>query len=405
MSEINDNYAVLNGILPYNIKFLNGMEQSGYNEESLLTDKKGKAYLDLKSGMWNISINPNILKDKIKSKVCESLDSNFFFSDIQSTENRIYFDLAEKLLYLLGHSFVNGRVVYGNSGTEANNIALKVGQAIKPGNIMSFKNSYHGSDGDAHSASGIDNDNELSENNIFIDFPDNLLATELILKNIENILIERKISSFIIEPVLASAGTQIAYSEFYNSLIDLLHQYGVLVIMDEVATGFFKTGSIFYFHQLLNAPDIVTVGKSITNGVMPLSGTIISANTWGKLLNAKITVEHFQTQNGNILGMEVASIVLDFFIKNKKLLLQNVKNIENTFLGEFSGNARCIGLMSSIILSNDYPLDFVYSLQNMGIIVYPFFNDRDVGITITPMITVDISKFKKAMILINRKMR
>jgi adenosylmethionine-8-amino-7-oxononanoate aminotransferase len=169
-----------------------------------------------------------------------------------------------------------------------------------------------------------------------------------------------EIAAVIIEPLVQAAGGMIVSPQGYlRGVRDLCSEYDVLMIADEVATGFGRTGKMFACEHESVAPDIICLSKGITGGYMPLAVTVTTDEVYGAFLgefSELKTFFHGHSYTGNPLGCAAALACLEIFeeedtigqLQPKVLTLQGL-------LGEISGlphvgNTRNKGLMAGIEL-------------------------------------------------------
>ncbi|MGR5981943.1 aminotransferase class III-fold pyridoxal phosphate-dependent enzyme [Bacillus cereus] len=100
-----------------------------------------------------------------------------------------------------------------------------------------------------------------------------------------------------------------------------------------MATGFYRTGNRFFFKELGVTPDILILSKSINNGILPFGAVVISKEIEDALKGKHI--EHFSTQNGNLLGVLSAKITLEYILENETSIISNVREIENIVTNTF----------------------------------------------------------------------
>lgn len=168
-----------------------------------------------------------------------------------------------------------------------------------------------------------------------------------------------------------------------NKLFDICHKHNILVIFDEVTSGFGRCGNYFAFLDYDVLPDIVTFGKCISNGVVPLGGTIVSKEIYDAFneLNPDIQFKHGFTNSGHPLCCAVGNIVLDIFEKDN--VLDIIKQKEKSFTKiinelkkkDYIGEIRIKGLMIAIELLNPKTKeslvipDLLYKFKEKGIIM------------------------------------
>jgi len=197
--------------------------------------------------------------------------------------NRPAYQLAEKLVEITKFP-PHSKVCFGNSGAEANEIAIKLAHWNIKGIGLSFINAFHGRTLGIlkHSASKkIHSQGFQIERPIYIPHFGDLFAIDYI----EDVIFKKlcdpsEISYLITEPIQIEGGVVVPEKDFHKKLAKLCKENGILLIFDEVQTGFKRTGKFFAFQEFGIRPDIITLGKAIANG-FPLSATISPLMTWG----------------------------------------------------------------------------------------------------------------------------
>ena len=242
------------------------------------------------------------------------------------------------------------KVFFSDSGSVSVEVAMKFaiqywyskGEIFKK-KFLTVRNGYHGDTFGAMSVSDPVNGmhsifkNSLL-NQIYVSKPEDIRfynkKTSKSLKQMEKKLKEAssKIAAVIIEPILQGAGgMRIYHPDYLFQLRKLCNKYNVLLILDEIATGFGRTGKLFGFKHANVVPDILCLGKALTGGYMSLAATVVSkkiANSISKK-DPGIFI-HGPTYMANPLACAVA-------IANLNLLFsydwkKNVKNIEEILL-------------------------------------------------------------------------
>ena len=299
-------------------------------------DAEGKKYLDLYGGHAVISIghsHPHYV-EKIKNQLS---DIGFYSNSIQ---NPLQHELAEKLGRLsVCHDY---QLFLCNSGAEANENAIKLASFVTGRKkFISFSKGFHG----RTSAAVALTDNpkivapvNQTENAVILPFGD--------LEAVENVLKNGDVAAVIIEGIQGIGGINIPGKVFLESLAELTKKYGSLLILDEIQSGYGRSGKFFAFQYTNVEPDVITMAKGMGNG-FPVGGILIrpGIEPWHGMLGT--------TFGGNHLACAAAIAVLDV-IENEKLVenaLQVGKYISEK-LAAFSNDyeVRGLGLMIGIEL-------------------------------------------------------
>lgn len=261
--------------------------------------------------------------------------------------------LAEKLVALTPDSLE--RVFLADSGSVSVEVALKMakqywvakGQPQKA-NMLAFHSGYHG---DTWGAMGVcDPDNGMHQlfsgsqgSNIFAPAPPPLgsdsdaidaqytgALERLIQDNHQNL------AAIIIEPVVQGAGGMRVYDPTYLTLLrSLCDQYDLLLIADEIATGFGRTGKWFACNHANISPDILCLGKALTGGYMTLAATLCTNTIAETISHSEAGVlMHGPTFMGNPLACAVANASLDLLMGNQ--WQQQVSEISNQLSTQLS---------------------------------------------------------------------
>ncbi|HHK5563805.1 TPA: aminotransferase class III-fold pyridoxal phosphate-dependent enzyme [Bacillus thuringiensis] len=382
-------------------------------KDSYLIDTNGKKYLDLRSGLWNVSFGYNKeLYQRVASQFDSYLQKSLPFLDIHTYNHHIYNDYSDGLLNFINEKkFVYNKVFFTNSGSEGTELVTKIVRHlnISDKKIVTYDKSYHGTFFAGVSASGLDDQiteeyKPKLEGFWSIKTPKNQDDEEDILNFIEEN--HQNISAFLFEPIIGSGGVFIFNKNFIIKLYRALKKFNILLIFDEVATGFYRTGNRFFFKELGVNPDILILSKSINNGILPFGAVVISKEIEVALKNKHI--EHFSTQNGNLLGVLSAKMTLDYILENEKFIISNVQEIDNLVSNTLSKQNITytgIGGMYSIPINNQIKtIELVGKLKELGILVYYYMNNEDDnGITLFPPLLININVLSKAIKIIVKR--
>jgi adenosylmethionine-8-amino-7-oxononanoate aminotransferase len=148
---------------------------------------------------------------------------------------------------------------------------------------------------------------------------------EAALDRLETLLQDREIAAFIMEPTIMNLNVIVPSLPFMQGLVDLCHEYGTLVIADEVASGFGRTGALFASEHYGLEPDIMTLAKAVTSGVAPLGATLVT-NDVAKQIEDEL--DFYSTFGWHPLAVEAALATTQYWGEHKAEILQNVADRE-----------------------------------------------------------------------------
>ncbi|MBQ6747181.1 MAG: aminotransferase class III-fold pyridoxal phosphate-dependent enzyme [Bacteroidaceae bacterium] len=277
-------------------------------------DDQGNEYLDLYGGHAVISIghaHPHYVES-----ISRQVATLGFYSN--SVINKLQQQLAERLGKACGYDDYSLFLI--NSGAEANENALKLA-SFHTGRtrVISFSKAFHGRTSLAVEAT--DNPKIIAPINA------NGHITYLPLNDIEAMqkeLAKGDVCAVIIEGIQGVGGIKIPTTEFLQALREACTQYGTILILDEIQSGYGRTGKFFAHQHSGIRPDIITVAKGIGNG-FPMAGVLISP------LFQPVYGQLGTTFGGNHLACSAALAVLDVF--EQEHLVENAARV-GTFLLE-----------------------------------------------------------------------
>lgn len=281
-------------------------------EDVWVYDEKGDKYLDLYSGHAVCGIGHS--HPKLVSAIHEQAKKLIFFSNAVYNDTRA---AAAKLL--IESAYPHSKAVFFvNSGTEANEAAIKIARrATGRSRVIAMETGFHGRTIASLSVTG---NPKLRE-----DFPDNLshLTDFVPLGDFDTLeaLMGEDVAAIILEPITSVGGVRIATRKYYDSLRELCLGYGTALIFDEVQTGFGRTGEMFAGMHWGVEPDICTSAKGAGGG-FPMGLVILSE----AIASAPAPGEHGCTFGGGPLAM--AALKANIEILKEQNLVENARRME-----------------------------------------------------------------------------
>jgi acetylornithine/succinyldiaminopimelate/putrescine aminotransferase len=353
------------------------------SEGSFLFDARGRKYIDFITG-WNVG-NFGWGSREIKAAIRRSKSPDYIYPYYLY---RPWAELGELLAGLtpgkLRQSF------RATGGTEAVEIALQVAMSYtKRHKFISIEDSYHGNSIAALSIGSSENRKQYK----------NLLPNCHKLKpaldhkaaaRVEKLLRGRDIAAFIMEPIILNLGVLIPDKEFMQSLRALCTKYGTLLILDEVATGFGRTGKLFAAEHFGIEPDIMTMAKAITGGYAGMGATITTEKI-GHAVREEVNI--YSTYGWHPLSVDAAIANLKYIKKHKARLLKNVMEMSDYFMARLSqmkfkhpATVRIKGLAIGIDLGDsDYASKLSDKCRRAGLLI----TDEDEALTMFPSLKIE----------------
>jgi len=280
-----------------------------------LIDTKGKKYFDLISGISVSSLghcHPKVV-EAITKQANTFMHTIVYGEFIQSPQ----VNLAKALTDLLPSSLDS--VYFVNSGAEATEGAMKLAKRVTGRTeIISFKNAYHGSTQGALSIMG----SEEFKNSFRPLLPD----TKIIEFNKEEDLLQitERTACVVVEPVQAESGVNVPKNDFLKKLSARCKATGTLLVLDEIQTGFGRTGTFFALEQFGIVPDVLLVAKAMGGG-MPIGAFVSSKANMDSFTNDPV-LGHITTFGGNAVCCAASLATLNEI--NSTQLYKRAKNIE-----------------------------------------------------------------------------
>jgi adenosylmethionine---8-amino-7-oxononanoate aminotransferase len=288
-------------------------------EGSHLIDAEGRRYLDGVSSLWcNVHGHRHA---GIDAAIQDQL-GKVAHSTMLGLSHGGAAELAARLVEIAPPGL--SRVFFSDSGSTATEIALKMafqyqqqrgGQHARRTSFVHLREAYHGDTIGSVSVGGIDLFHAAYRPLLF----DGHTAEPGDPADLERILAahEEEVAAVIVEPLVQGAAGMIIHPPGYlRAVRELCDEYGVLLICDEVATGFGRTGTMFACEQEQVSPDLLCLAKGLTGGYMPLAATLATERIYEGFLGApeeQRTFFHGHTYTGNPLACAAALANLDAF--------------------------------------------------------------------------------------------
>ncbi len=316
-------------------------------EGPMLYDEKGNEYLDMLAGYGVFALGRS--NPKIRKALHDALDLEY--------PNMVQMDaplaaalLAEKIIGYMPKGV--DTVFFTNSGTEANEGAIKFARKFTgKQRIIFWDHAFHGL---TTGALALNGGGEFRKG-----FGDLLPgATKIPMNDIEALRSEIKkgdVAAFIFEPIQGK-GVFIADDSFYPEAEKICRENGVLLICDEVQTGFGRTGKMFAHQHFNITPDIVTIAKALSGGFVPIGAICYRREIYDKVFpGMEHAVVHSNTFGRNIMAMAAGLTTLDIIEEERlvensarvgEFIMNGLRSMQDKFemLGEIRGKGLMIGI-------------------------------------------------------------
>ncbi len=342
-----------------------------------LTDSEGQRILDGMAGLWcvNIGYGRKELAEVAARQMEELAYYNTFFQTTHVPAIALAAKIAEIAPGDLNHVFFAG------SGSEANDTNIRLVRRYwqvkgmpEKRVIIARKNGYHGSTMGGGSLGGmapIHAHGGMIDGIVHIDQPywwgeggemtEEAFGLER-ARQLEDKILELgvdKVAAFIGEPVQGAGGVIVPPASYWPEIQRICDKYGILLIADEVITGFGRTGNWFGSQTFGIRPHIMTIAKGLSSGYQPIGGSIVCDEV------ARVVAEggeffHGYTYSGHPVAAAVA--LENLRVLQEERIVEHVRDVAHPYLAErwarlvdhpLVGEAKLVGLMGSIALTPD----------------------------------------------------
>ena len=345
-------------------------------------DTEGRRYLDSQGGLWCVNVGHG--RKEVKDAIKAQLDQLPYYTTFGDTSNLPVMELAERLVRMLAPEGMQ-RVFFSSGGSDANETALKLarqywklsGEAQRS-KFISLKQGYHGVHFGGTSIGGqmflrsmyepvlpgcFQVDTPWLYRNPYTNDPDELgkICADLLEREILH-QGPHTVAAFIAEPVQGAGGVIVPPDNYWPLVREICNKYGVLLIADEVVTGFGRSGSMFGCRGWGVKPDIMCLAKGINSGYIPLGATVVNERVrqaWDSD-HPLAAILHGYTYSGHPVACAAANAALQI-VEDEELQVNAAKvgsyslaKLKNEFADyDFIGDVRGKGLMMAIELVAD----------------------------------------------------
>ncbi len=304
-----------------------------------LYDEDGREYLDAIAGLWCVNVGYG--REELAEVAAESMLQLSYISPVYASDAPIA--LADRLNQMLAQK---GEVFFSVSGSEANETAFKIARQyhLQSGlskshryKIISRHRAYHGNTAAALAATG-QADRKTGYEPLPAGFlhvapaypyraAPQLTADEHGLeaaRAFEEAIIHEgpnSVAAIILEPIMSGGGVLVPPDSYLPAVREICDRYGVLLIFDEVVSGFGRTGKMFGFEHWGVHADIYTFAKGLSSGYFPMAATFVRDEIFDAFLGDPKELTHFRQINtfgGHPVGANIAMAALDI-VENENL--------------------------------------------------------------------------------------
>lgn len=349
-------------------------------------DYDGNKYADMSSLLVCSNLGHSL--PEIVNAIKEQTEKMCFMAPAYATEPKS--KLAQMLVKAAGEEHFS-RVFFTNGGAESNENAIKMARMVTGRTkIFSCYRSYHGATLGASNASGDWRRfaAEIGGANGFVKFmnphmyrdgfnygEDDAAVTEKALHDLELQLIyegPENVAAFIMETIVGANGVILPPKGYMEGIRKLCTKYGILLICDEVMSGFFRTGKWFSWQNYDFVPDIITFAKGVTCGYVQLGGVIVSKQV-AKYFEENV-LQCGLTYSGHTLACAAGIATMNYYQEHKiGEHVERMNAILAPFLEEMVqkhaciGEARCIGLFAALeVVKNKKPREPMQEYNSPG---------------------------------------
>jgi len=309
-----------------------------------LVDTEGKEYIDFCSQL--VCCNLGHRRQELIDAMTEAINKIDYVTCFFGHTHSYVIELSQKLSKLtpgdLNHFF------YTCGGSESTDSAMKLARLYWSNKglagkykIISLYNSYHGVAGLSTSACGLSSGIKnpfgpllpgfilipgyYNYRSMFGDVPDDGLMSARFLEKTIQAEGPESIAAFIAEPIMGAGGSIVPPPQWWPMVMEICKKYDVLLIVDEVMSGFARSGKMFASEHWNIQPDMMTMAKGLTNATLPFGAVVLSDKVYETLKDKPLS--HGFTYYGHPIAAAVASATLDVYVRDK--VVENAAKVGN----------------------------------------------------------------------------
>lgn len=368
-----------------------------HSEGNFLIDANGKKYIDFFMGwcVGNVGWSNEEIKNRIKNfhgpeYVCPA----FYYQP--------WAELAELLAKITPGKLTKSFRATG--GTEAVEFALRAANIYtKRNKFISLEGSYHG-DSIAALSVGSSNFKKQQPKLLFNFYKIKPPLNKKTADQVEQYLKKKDVAALIMEPISCNLDVLIPEPEFMSRIQKLCKQYGTLLIMDEVATGFGRTGKLFATEYYDIEPDIMCLAKAITGGYGAMGATIVTEEVAKKI---EYKSSFYSTYGWYPLSVAAAIANIQYILQHKKFIEENTQAMSQYFYQRLSAmkfkypaEIRIKGLAIAVRFKNlNYASEINQRAQENGLLLSPF---SDKSFCMFPALNIDKTIAEKGLDILEK---
>jgi acetylornithine/succinyldiaminopimelate/putrescine aminotransferase len=351
--------------------------------DEFIYDDNGKRYIDFNAG-WCVG-NLGWRRKEIQSKINPARIPDYI---APGYHYRGWVELAQLLASIAPGELQKS--VRATGGTEAVEAAMQIAMLYTGRTkFLSVEGSYHGNSIGTLSIGTSENREQfknLLPNCVKIKPPLDDKAADKVEARLKN----KDIAALIMEPIICNLGVMIPEHAFMKTISALCKRYGTLLVIDEVACGFGRTGKLFASEHFEIQPDVLCLAKAITAGYVPMGACITTEKIASKVM--KKGFQFYSTYGWHPLAVEAAIANLRYWKKNKEKILRNVTVLSQCFTDALSqmkfkkgATVRILGVAIGIEVSDQKYAD---SIQQKSLKKGLLFTTQEKTLTFFPPLTM-----------------